>query len=81
MARVHLSGELRQLAAGCTVIEVDAATVVQLIDRLEDKFPNMKGRLRDGVAVAVDGEVMANAEYLPLGTDSEVHFLPAISGG
>ncbi len=81
MARVHLSGELRQLAEGATVIEVDATSVVQLIDRLEDRFPDMKGRLREGIAVAIDGEVMANADYLPLGPESEVHFLPAISGG
>ncbi|MFC2176917.1 MoaD/ThiS family protein [Actinomycetota bacterium] len=81
MARVHLSGELRRLAAGRTVIDVDAASVVQLIDRLEERFPDMKGRLRDGIAVAIDGEVMTNADYLPLGPDSEVHLLPAISGG
>ena len=81
MARVHLSGELRQLAEGCTVIEVDAGTVTQLIDRLEDRFPSLQGRLRDGIAVAIDGEVMANADYLALSPDSEVYLLPAISGG
>jgi hypothetical protein len=41
----------------------------------------MRGRLRDGIAVAIDGEVMTNADYLPLSPDSEVYLLPAISGG
>lgn len=81
MARVHLSGELRRLADDSPVIEVDAGTVAQLVDDLEHRFPRLEGRLRDGIAVAIDGEVMANADFLPLGPDSEVYLLPAISGG
>ena len=33
------------------------------------------------MAVAIDGEVMANAEYEPIGPESEIYFLTAISGG
>jgi molybdopterin synthase sulfur carrier subunit len=81
MARVHLSGELRRLADGGKIVEMDAHTVIQLIDGLEERFPALRGHLRDGVAVAVDGEVMVSADYVAIRPETEIHFLPAITGG
>jgi len=81
MARVHLSGEFRRLAGGLTVVEVDADTVAELVDALSDRFPDLGRRLDEGMAVALDGEVVPNADYEPVTTDSEVHFLPSIGGG
>ncbi len=34
-----------------------------------------------GPLVAVDGEIMPNADFVEVGSDTEVHFLPAIGGG
>jgi hypothetical protein len=33
------------------------------------------------MSVAIDGEIMTNADYVAVDPDSDVHFLPAISGG
>ena len=81
MARVHLTGELRRYAGGCTLVDVEASSVAKLIERLVDRFPGLDGRLQSGIAVAIDGDVMTNADFLPLEPNAEVHFLPAISGG
>lgn len=81
MVRAHLPADLRPLADGNSVVDVDAATVGGVIDALGDRYPALTDRLRAGVAVAVDGEVMAHAEYLQIGPDSEIHFLIPIGGG
>ena len=35
----------------------------------------------DCLAVAIDGEIHTDADYLPLTSSSEVHFVPRIAGG
>lgn len=81
MAKVHLSGEAKRLARGAAIVEVEATTVRALIDRLDQMFPGMRLHLSDGTSVAVDGEIMPNADFVQVESDTEVHFLPAIGGG
>ena len=81
MARVHLWGELRDLAGGRQVLDVEARTVTHLLDRLDDLHPGLGSVVRADLAVAIDGEVMPNAEFAPLTAASEIHFLPPIAGG
>lgn len=81
MARVHLSGELRRLAGGEELIEVEAATVAELFAAISERYPRLGARLGDGMTVALDGEVTPNADFVPLTPVTEVHFVPSISGG
>lgn len=81
MARVHLVGELRRLSDGVKIVDIDAGTVRELIDALEERFPAMRDAGLSDMSVAIDGEVMPNADYEPIGADTEIHFLSAISGG
>lgn len=81
MASVHLSGEAKRLAGGAATVEVEAATVQALIARLDQMFPGIGRHLRDGTSVAVDGEIMPNADFVGIDSATEVHFLPAIGGG
>lgn len=81
MARVRLSGDQRRLADGVESIEVDANTVAELVGIIADRFPRLAARLGEGMSVAIDGEVMNNADYETLGPESEVHFLAPMSGG
>ncbi len=68
-------------------MQVSGATVRQVIEELEKLFPGIRDRLcdanglRPGIAVAVDTQVAPLGLRQPVGEDSEVHFLPAISGG
>ena len=81
MARVFLASGLRSFTGGATEIEVDASTVRELIAGLDEKFPGLGERLSSGTAVAIDGEIMNEADYLPVHPQAEVHFLPPLSGG
>jgi molybdopterin converting factor small subunit len=62
-------------------------TVREVIENLDQQFPGFKERLeeadslRPGLTVIVDGEPAVLRLRQPLREDSQVHFLPAISGG
>ena len=88
MADVHLPGTLPPLFRDLPRrVEVDAATVDEAIEQLDARWPGLRDRLcdanglRPGVAVAVDTQVATLGLRQPVGEHSEIHFLPAISGG
>ncbi|MBA2300779.1 MAG: MoaD/ThiS family protein [Chloroflexi bacterium] len=66
--------------------EVEAATVAEAIDRLDELAPGMRNRLldsgpvvREHIKVFVD-QVPATLAT-PMGRDSTLHIIPAVSGG
>jgi sulfur-carrier protein len=87
MATVYVPSLLRELTGGLDTVSADGGTVGQLIVKLESKFPGLQKRLCDaemlkpGMMVAVDGQVATMGLLQPVKKNSEVHFLPAISGG
>ena len=81
MARVVLSGTLKQLAGGASEILVDARDVRQLLRELGSRYPELAPHLESGYAIAIDGEIFQDAWFAPIGPDSEVHLVPAIRGG
>lgn len=66
---------------------VAGATVAEVIENLDRLFPGIKARLcegnrlRAGIAAAVDTQITRLGLQQPVSDSSEVHFLPAISGG
>lgn len=81
MARVLLSGTLKQLAGGASEIVVDARDVRQLLRELGGRYPELAPHLESGYAIAIDGQIFQDAWFAPIGPDSEVHLVPAIRGG
>lgn len=81
MATVVLSRRLDAFTGGVEQLELPAETVRELIAALDERFPGLGAQLRHGTAVAIDGEIVEEALLETLGPDSEVHFLPSISGG
>ncbi len=87
MATVFIPSLMQSLTDGKHDVEIQGATVRQVINNLEAAFPGMKERLLDGdhmkanISVAVDGEVTPLGMLEKVGENSEVHFLPAIGGG
>ena len=81
MARVVLSGTLKQLAGGTAEIEIQAHDVRQLLRALGERYPELAPHLESGYAIAIDGEIFQDAWFAPIRPDSEVHLVPAIRGG
>ena len=81
MARVILSGTLKDLAGGDSQVELEARDVRQLLRALGERYPELAPHLEQGYAIAIDGEIFQDAWFAPIGPDSEVHLVPAIRGG
>jgi molybdopterin converting factor small subunit len=81
LARVILSGTLRQLAGGDAQVEIEARDVRQLLRALGERYPALAPHLDSGYAIAIDGEIFQDAWFAPIEENSEVHFVPAIRGG
>ncbi len=87
MAVVYIPSLMRDLTGGADKVEVAGETLRQVVNNLEAAYPGAKERLceedgiRPEVAVAVDGEVTRMGMLQTVGPESEVHFLPAVSGG
>ena len=87
MATVFIPALLRDLTGGADRVDAAGASVRQVVADLERQFPGIRERLCQGdllsprVQVAVDGHVSRLGLLERVGESSEVHFIPAISGG
>lgn len=86
MALVFIPAMLQNLTGGVSQVRIAGRTVREVVNNLEERFPGVKERLlqagdfRSDIAVAVDGEIALDLTDR-VGDDSEVHFIPPISGG
>jgi molybdopterin converting factor small subunit len=87
MATVILPRSLVSLIAGSArTTEVEATTVAEAIDRLDERTPGLRNRLVDsGPAIRQHINVYVDREPAGLDTlvrpDSTIHVIPAVSGG
>ena len=78
---------MRKLTGGEANITISGATVREVIDNLESRYPGMKERLceeerlKPGIAVYINGLLSRGSLLERVDTDAEIHFLPAIGGG
>lgn len=80
MATVFLPNALTPLADGVESVVIDAPRVAELLAELASRYPALKERLGE-LAVAVDGDIYNDPEYVSLRPDSEVYLVPRIAGG
>lgn len=87
---VRVPTTLRTLTAGSSEVEVDGATVAQVLDSLEAKHPGFRdrlldedGRLRRYVNVFVADEDIRFAQGLdtPIAAGDTLAIVPAVAGG
>lgn len=82
MATIHLGATLcRPFCGDVRVVEVDVATIGQLIKALDAKFPGLGKQIDESMAVAIDGEIFQDTLIHPIKPNSEVHLIPKIAGG
>ena len=87
MAEVWIPTSIQKRTGGRQQVQVSGATVRQIVNNLELEYPGIRDDLcygddiSPGIAVIVDGETANLGMLERVKEDSEVHFLPAISGG
>ena len=87
MPTVAIPALMRNLTGGIESVTIPGATVREVIDNLENRYPGMKvrlceeDRLKPGIAVYIDGILTRGSIREQVDADAEIHFLPAISGG
>ena len=88
--RVRIPTPLRAATDGVAEVQVEAATVLLLIEDLESRYPAIRGRLRDEagemrrfVNLYVNGEDVRFREGLGtnLKAGDELSIVPAVAGG
>jgi molybdopterin synthase sulfur carrier subunit len=85
--RVQIPASLRRLTGGVTEAVVSGATLREVIEGLEERFPTIRERLcegerlRPGLAVAINSKISSTGLFTPVPAGAEVNFLPALAGG
>jgi molybdopterin converting factor small subunit len=86
MAVVRLRAPLSELAGGRKELQLDGATVAEVLRALEREHPGVegwildeRGKIREHINVFVNREY--GREETALGPEDRVQILPAISGG
>jgi molybdopterin synthase sulfur carrier subunit len=90
MAKVIIPTLLRKLTDNASTVEIEAETVKEVIERLDEKYPGFQARVCDCegqlhrfINIYVDGEdvrfLEGTATRIPKG--AEVSIVPAIAGG
>jgi MoaD family protein len=81
---------LRKFTSGADTVEVEAATIKEVLDTLDSRYPGFRasicdesGSLRRFINIYVDGEDVRFLDDLAttVADGSEVAIVPAISGG
>ena len=89
MATIYIPSLMRDLTGGKEIIQIEGADMRQVIANLEAAYPGFKQRLLDdsaqrikpNIAVMIDGRNARRVLIDKVNENSEIHFLPAISGG
>jgi sulfur-carrier protein len=81
VVKVNLWSGLRALADGNRSVEVEAATVGEVLNGLVAAYPGLADAIEAGVSVAVDGRIITNSLSEPVGADSEVYLMQRLKGG
>ncbi len=86
MVVVRLRAPLSELAGGRRELELEGATVAEVLQALEREHPDVKGWILDERGLIREHiNVFVNREYgredTAVGAEDRLHVLPAISGG
>ena len=81
MPEVELFGGLRDAVDGAEKVSVEGATISELLHNLSRKYPAVRKRIKQGIAVAIDGVIYRDDWEQPIPEGAEVVLLTRIAGG
>lgn len=80
MVAVNLWSSLTRFTGGERVVEVEAATVAEALDKLTEAHPGLGPMLQAGVSVVIDGEMVPN-RHTAVTPETEIFLLQQMKGG
>ena len=81
MLEVNLSGSMRDAANGATSVNVEAATIRELLRKMAERYPRMSDEIERGIAVSINGRIFRDSWSEEIPTGAEVFLLPRLEGG
>jgi molybdopterin converting factor small subunit len=78
---------MQNLTNGEDRVTLDGTTLREVIANLEESYPGFKARVCDGdrirpnISVYIDGIISREGMRQSVNAETEIHFLPALSGG
>ena len=87
MPIIFVPSLMQKLCNGEQKLMIEGANLRQVINNLDLQYTGFKdrlvedGKIKPNISVAVDGEITPLGMIQKVNTNSEIHFLPAISGG
>jgi|TARA_B100001013_G_scaffold145680_1_gene86104 molybdopterin converting factor small subunit len=87
MPTIFVPSLMQKLCNGEQKLLIEGTNLRQVIDNLDLQYTGFKdrlvedGKIKPNISVAVDGEITPLGMIQKVDTNSEIHFLPAISGG
>ena len=81
MVQVNLWAGLRRFTDGKDTVEIKARNVGEILNALENKYPELREIIEAGVSFSVDGRIIASGLTEPVYENSEVFLLQQLKGG
>ena len=81
MLQVSLTGAFQSAVGGVGVIEIEARTIRELLNRIVERYPRMHQHLDAGIAVSINGEIYRDNWGVEIPADAEVFLIRRIQGG
>ena len=81
MVQVSFNATFRPALGGADALEIDAATLRELMRTLVAKYPRLQGHIDSGLVLALNGEIYRDNWDVEIPEGSEVHLMPRIQGG
>ncbi len=81
MVEVGLSSGFRDAAEGAASVNIEAATIRELLRKLVERYPRMHSSIEQGVSVSIDGRIYRDDYTTAIPDGAEVFLLPRIPGG
>lgn len=81
MPDVELFAGLRDAVGGAKSVQVEGATIRELLQNIERDYPSLHERIKHGIAVAIDGTIYRDDRDQQIAEGAEVVLLSRIAGG
>jgi len=81
MPEVELIAGLRDAVGGARSVQVEGTTIRELMQNIARDYPSLHVRIKQGIAVAIDGNIYRDDWDQPIAEGAEVVLLSRIAGG